>query len=133
MPTNRRRRTLKRRPKELTFQQRRHLLEGVDFFCDAYAGKDAEFEVAWRANRGALLRDYIKENPGKRPYAWWKLEALGPRRLLSGQVEAVDKELYFGLPRRTSAPYQEEQFEGQGVYLSRLDLLTRAEKKELRC
>ena len=133
MPTNRRRRTLRRRPKELTFQQRRHLLEGIDLFCDAYTGKDAEFEVAWRVNRKDLMKEYIRDNPGKRPYAWWELDAPEPRRLLSGQVEVVGEELYFGLPRRTSAPYQEGQFEGQGVYLSRLDLLTRAEKKELSC
>ncbi len=132
MPTNRRRRTLRRRPTALTFQQRRHLLEGIDFFCDAWAGKDAEFEAAWRTNRDALLRDYIKEHPGRRPYAWWELDAPEPRRLLSGRVEVVDEELYFGLPRRTSVAYEEKQFEGQTAYLDRLGLLTKNEKK-LRC
>lgn len=34
---------------------------------------------AWRELRDELLPQWIKDHPGSRPWAWWKIDAPGPR------------------------------------------------------
>ena len=47
-----------------------------------------ELQAAWEALRGRLLAEWIAENPGARPYAWWAVDAperrprIGTRRWL---------------------------------------------------
>lgn len=35
---------------------------------------------AWKSVRDDLLRDWIEERPGTRPWAWWKFDLSEPRR-----------------------------------------------------
>lgn len=39
---------------------------------------------AWKAGRGEVLRDWIEERPGTRPWAFWKFDLSEPRRLRVG-------------------------------------------------
>jgi hypothetical protein len=36
---------------------------------------DEKMRVAWEANRDTLLPDFIEQNPGRRPFIWWKFDA----------------------------------------------------------
>jgi hypothetical protein len=62
----------------------------------------AHQEQAWHDHRAAMLDTWIAERPGTRPWAWWRYEALDPRRILK-------------LEPRTSATVI---FRAQGIGLS---------------
>ena len=52
--------------------QRLHLRRGDSFgLGSAFPDDDAERE-AWAAHRDAVLQEHIEQNPGSRPYAWWR-------------------------------------------------------------
>ena len=116
----------------------------VDGFFD-HKKNDTDFEAmkkCWAEIGKKVLADFIEENPGKRPFAWWKFSAREPRKLISGIEHPEsgfgqgtnEREYYYGVPNpisffcddrdKTQRPVYETQFE----YLKRLNLLTDYEK-----
>ena len=93
----------------------------------------------WPALRATVLPAFVKRNPGRRPWAWWVVDAVEPRRRLAGIGTPVsDYFMSFGLPtywtldpdmiragvRIVPVDIKEPPvFEGQGEYLRRLGLL----------
>ncbi|WP_033336892.1 hypothetical protein [Thioalkalivibrio thiocyanodenitrificans] len=84
MPTNR---TRQRRGGALDDWCRSELLNGPcllaglgyhtylpETVCD-----DDRMRLDWQRHRDVLLPEWIKANPGTRPYAWWKFDAPEPR------------------------------------------------------
>ena len=59
--------------------QRLHLRRGDVFgLGSAFPDDDAERE-AWAAHRNAVLQEHIEQEPGSRPYAWWRYSSPQPR------------------------------------------------------
>lgn len=95
----------------------------------------------WPALRASILAAFVKKNPGRRPWAWWVVDAPEPRQRMGGVGTPVSEGfMSFGLPTywtldrdswRSGAgervvpvdPKDPPTFEGQGAYLRRLNLL----------
>ena len=110
MPTKRNRRTRVVTKRRVTPGERNYLFTGdsagdpevfLDLECN---GGDREL---WKSAREELLRDFIREFPGRRPWAWWKFDSPGPRLRLGGRGEArFPHNLHFGIP----LPYYYEKW-----------------------
>jgi hypothetical protein len=93
----------------------------------------------WQEHRDVLLNRWLEEHPGRRPCAWWRLEAPEPRRKLSGSGVLVTEryrnlrvQLDHGVPAyfeidATDPP----RYESEAAYLSRLGELTPLERERL--
>ncbi len=91
-----------------------------------------------------ILKDWIAESPGSRPWAWWEVTAPETRRQIKG-IEILDEWpgdlVYdFGIPVYSASYHlgesknkiKESDFESEAAYLKRLNLLTESEKKLLK-
>lgn len=66
------------RTDELTPEQRDELLDDVWPWLvpeSSVFESEAVRRKAWEAHREELLAEYIAENPGRRPFAWWHYTA----------------------------------------------------------
>jgi hypothetical protein len=51
------------------------LLHGEPMFdAGGFNGKREAFKLAWQVHGEELLEEFVAENPGQRPFAWWVLE-----------------------------------------------------------
>ena len=136
---------------------REHFSQLLCGLGDAF-GKDADFDQeqareCWQKHRDVLLAEWIEDNPGTRPWAWWRFDAPERRQCTNGQhphdcpsykahVERVGGPssygglafaLTYGVPRLIGHGYGCEQcpespdYELEVEYLHRLELLTPAE------
>lgn len=155
------RRIAKRRYSSYGPQHIRQLKTGHDFFGDAFGsdqrlnGKvDIEaMHEAWEQLGDEILAEWIMENPGSRPFAWWLFSAPEPRRQrIDGgvhpfdnpeRIKAIEKsteqhpngicarkgyKLIYGVPALcVVADDSEAEFESEREYLIRLSLLTESE------
>lgn len=94
MPTNRRKRMPRRRTDttELTWEMRYHLEHGYGIFGDRLTRE--EFEDAWDEHGETILAEFIEENPGRRPFAWWLLEHGEERPVVAPWATAKEVESY---------------------------------------
>jgi hypothetical protein len=98
MPTNRKR---TRRPSQAQPWISQYLLYGFDeegprrallWYPEfggnggCLAGNERE---PWEAARAELLPAWIKEHPGTRPFAWWRIDAPGFRRDGESELETL--------------------------------------------
>lgn len=64
---------------ELTPAQEAELTDAAGWIMAAKMGSTFGSEEArrraWEAHRGRLLREYVDDNPGQRPPAWWEYDA----------------------------------------------------------
>jgi len=142
MPTNRTKRKPRRRADIMPPQVRLYLLhgvvEGVNPFivnrrkCPGMDG--STFEQAFRHHEEMLIREYVKDFPGRRPWSWWRWTAKEPRKILAGtgkpELTAIT---YQGFPLAIHEVQEEDppMFESQAAYLHRLRLLSEEERKAL--
>jgi hypothetical protein len=118
----------------------------LDTFLFVYPANEEEEEKlisTWDHHREAILKNWIKEHPGTRPFMWWELEAPEePRKRLGGKGitpwdagKAVNPVYYKGAPD-TERMWQHKwlldtddppMFESEAAYLKRLCLLTKEE------
>ena len=92
MPTKRRRRAQGRR--ETVSDAVLHVLEtGEPKAEEAHdlldlhrlvGRNETALRAVWVEHREEILEDFIDENPGRRPWAWWKYDAPEPRLRLGG-------------------------------------------------
>ena len=155
-------RRTKRRKTGYTEAQVDHLLTGHDMFGDGFGtdGPSGECNVdamhaAWLDLRDKLLRQWIAEQPGTRPYAWWRFDAPEPRRRIDGKPHPFENPerrarvkrwkqegftwtahraylLYFGIP--TSLIVRDDfeaEYETVREYLKRRSWLSDSEREEL--
>jgi hypothetical protein len=89
----------------------------------------------WAANRDDVLREWIRDYPGTRPYAWWQHDAPEPRRRIGGSGLVRNERHAYGLPTdadwRVVDPNNPPSFESQAAYLDRHGLLSDAEHRRL--
>lgn len=119
----------------LTHEHFQVLWTGHDYF-QLFATPDDQF-TAWRYLREELLEKWIAQAPFTRPQLWWEYEAPARRECLQAPHPfdsplRQDRELYYGLPRSWvvgDPPYSDYETEQQ--YLTRLDLLSAAERSLL--
>lgn len=109
--------------------------------CDFIHGKDdTETLVAiWSELREDIIDQHIKHRPGTRPWGWWFLEDREPRRRLTRKPCTCPPVAIH--PERPVAPSQLSlsrsgrpygcrcEYESEGRYLKRLNLLTIDEGK----
>lgn len=95
---------------------------------------DDVLRAAWELLRGELLPAHIAKAPATRPWAWWRFDAIEPRRMLhagrlgpSGPVESFGMPSRFGPAGDANAPGDLPVYESQRDYLTRLSLLTEGE------
>jgi hypothetical protein len=134
----------------------RHIYQlntGLELFDDAF-GWDQDFDEAaareaWELMREKLMADWIREQPGTRPWAWWAFDAPQParRERIDGGVHPHDNKarslkvansdseylwkvayrLTFGLPSCYIPPFDNgiktEWFEPEWAFLHRHNLL----------
>ena len=81
-----------------------YFLTGIDhaFFWDEW-----ERVRDWEAIRDDLLRDFARDNPGRRPFFWWVKDSPGPRLRVGGVGDVVPAydtpmNLRYGIPRKSS-------------------------------
>ena len=84
---------------------------------------EEELQAGWLWVRDTLLPAYIASRPGQRPWAWWEFQAPEPRRRVPPPPEKPGRK---PMPSML-AGYRESSLE----YLTRLDLLSAAEKRAL--
>lgn len=100
---------------------------------------DEQAQSLWAAHRDTLLAEWIERRPGTRPHAWWRFEAREPRKAVDGMPHPFANEargkivggldLEFGMPNCWLPDGNwGRKFETQKEYLTRLGLLTEAEK-----
>jgi hypothetical protein len=117
---------------------------------------DAAVRAAWAALRDDLLRDWIRECPGTRPWAWWKHDApkakapeipkwhlsemVEPRRRIGGagapsweKYPAILPYYTCGIPDSWEGIDKADPptFESEASYLDRHGLLSETERKVL--
>ena len=134
---------------------REHFSQLLAGLGDAF-GKDADFDQeqareCWQKHREVLLAEWIEDNPGTRPWAWWRFDAPERRQCTNGphphdcqtyiaKAEAslrrsewfgqVAFALTYGVPRimgGCECCNPEPDYEWEVEYLHRLELLTPAE------
>ena len=127
----------RRRPTDYTPRHYQELSTGnVDFFGDLWTGDYPSRAEAWDELRDEILPDWIAENPGTRPAAWWEFDAPGRRERTDGGVHPHDrddfpehlKKLSFGRPSRHMTREDfEAEFEDEEAFLRRHELLEPSE------
>lgn len=138
MPTKRHIRWRKRR-EPFDAEKAAILATGCDFFR-TYGGDEAAMRADWSEHRAEILAAFTAQNPGARPWAWWKFDAPEPRRRVRcGGVRVMPDSMTaltgpdfppsFGLPsawicRKSDV---ENRFETQTEFLVRLKMLTARE------
>lgn len=110
-----------------------------------------QMRIVWSAVREYVLEGWIMEHPCTRPFAWWQVEAPGPRLRLGGTGTPIDEHLAvqqrfrYGLPLCWASPATVSTFrvgvvpspadppvfESQAAYLARHRLLTVTERAHL--
>jgi hypothetical protein len=126
-----------------------HVLHGLrtGHFYIVDRPADDELLALWKANRTAILADWIQRHPGTRPWAWWNFEARERRRRIDGPVHPFDnperlehpavqrdrvalEELHCGVPAKLAHPDDfAAEYESEGDYLARKQLLASGERK----
>ena len=133
MPTNRRSRRLERRETTFSERTRANLLHGHDWpMLRGEPMDDDELAEAWGVLGDELLAAFIAEQPGCRPWAWWRWQAPEPRLQINDGPEPLPGHgLWFGKPRGYTGQPPEDMFEPEAEYLERLGLLTAGEREAL--
>jgi hypothetical protein len=128
-----RRRAIDRREEWDCERTRERFEHGDDFeMIDGPFLGDDELAEAWEDLRDELVAEHIAQEPGTRPWAWWRWEAPEPRRQISAGPEPVlDHGLWFGKPRCYRGVPPSNMFESEADFLDRLNLLTSAERASL--
>ena len=125
-----------------------HLLDGKDYFSSFGYGEgrntfdEEAFAEAWLLLQNELLPGYIAAHRGRRPFAWWAIDAPELREQIildakAGWRPLPDKGFSWGYPYcfepigetedRLPASELETMYESQRDYLQRLGLLTEAD------
>ncbi len=102
----------------------------------------------WLELSGKVLPNFIKANPGRRPWGWWVSDAPAPRARVGGIGTPLRYTgMHCGIPTGWSTtnnrkscmfsgaavdPANPPVFESQAAYLRRLNLLSQAEARRLR-
>ena len=161
MPTTRTRRTRVVTERRVTPGERDYFFTGNYDDPDVFlgiAGSETEARELWEKVRDELLAEWIADYPGRRPWAFWKLDAKEQRRRTGGRGEVYPGydhpcNLLAGIPYRFMRqldvdifrsvnpkeerkyeiydPADPPRYESEPAYLDRLGLLTDAERKRL--
>ena len=141
---------------ELSDGCRQHLFDGFSFIGEGYPDSDPtaleRIRADWQRHRDELLREWIAERPGSRPWGWWAFDAVARRETSDGSVHPFDRperqercavwhaqhpamrhdqrfvELFFGVPVIVAGEGH-VHYETQRHYLARLNLLTSDEQQ----
>jgi len=95
---------------------------------------------AWEYHRDKVLKDWIKDRPGSRPFAWWQFDSpKHPTKFIPinlDQVEMVERDyIIWGVthfPGPEVFPEPAYLFESQAAYLQRKKLLVKGESARIK-
>lgn len=68
---------------------RYHLRTGHAFFVEDLK-TEADERECWEALKDEVMAEWVQENPGTRPWAWWKYEEPERRRRIDGKPHPFD-------------------------------------------
>jgi hypothetical protein len=120
------------------------LLYGENYLHKSGLKTDAKCRVAWEKHGDYILSHYRDRRPrrddntfmpltyksGQRPWGWWQFQnSHGMRKLVSGEVEPLSDELYFGKYRFIKLPQAKYEYESEFDFLKRHDLLFENEEE----
>lgn len=140
---------LNRKPKKKTSGYTRwdifYLKFGHDYFDSLLPGDTEAIVEAWEIFRAEILKDWLHDSPGTRPWCWWEHDAPerrfrlngvhpfnNPQRRLLVEVRETTQpgfqqramKLWFGVPSLLICPDDFEAiYETELQYLTRLNLL----------
>jgi hypothetical protein len=77
------------------------------------------------------MAQHVAERPGSRPFGWWRYESKQPRQQREEGPEAIGPADWFGMPSKYRGEPPAMMFESERDYLSRLGMLTEAERRAL--
>jgi hypothetical protein len=113
------------------------LKSGLDFFDEL---PESHRHQAWQDLKKEIMAEWLKDQPGTRPWAWWRFDLpAGTRReRINGRHPHDDREnglphnLWYGLPAFQRPCDLQALYESEASFLRRLSLLTTAELKFLK-
>lgn len=80
MPTNRTKRSRARRQKtepwQIEFLKHGKVAESQAHAWEQYKFQHMESREAWKAQKKAIMAEWLREHPGTRPWGWWEYEAV---------------------------------------------------------
>jgi hypothetical protein len=119
----------------------------MDCIIDPPLHDDDDVKAAWTELGDVVMRDWIRERPGSRPWAWWAFDAPERRQRIDGKLHPFDNKqrtlavarsdnsefwrrayaLNWGRPAAFIPPYDNgttaASYEEEWEYLVRLNLL----------
>jgi len=95
-----------------------------------YKTDDKARQAFWTQNRVEILKKWISEHPGTRPFSWWEFDSPGYRQKISEpgpgneELAASSSGSHWGIPDWYTDPYEIGQdspiFESEAAFLKRL-------------
>ena len=131
MKRNRLQRRVQAEVEKLTGDMKMHLTFGRSLL-DGEPFRDGEHRRAvWEAHGEGIIEDYILKYPGRRPAAWWGMEAREPRCLVDGMIlqDPGDWRSYHGCSAGDQGT--QNKYETEPHYLRRHGLLGDDEAERL--
>lgn len=132
-----RRSKLRRRSSGWSDQHIEILRNGNDWF--ELFRDEIDQHAAWRDLQKEIMAEWLKEQPGTRPWAWWRfdLPAGTRRQRINGLHPHDDPEndlpsiLWYGMPQYQRPVDLQALYESEASFLKRLNLCSTAELKFL--
>jgi len=102
------------------------MTENPVYAWDAYRFQfdKEEQELFWKINRKKILKDFIENHPGKRPYCWWCFDAPEMRRRLGGIGDprfehlGVSRSFSFGVPDDFVSQFEADYYNGKARHVN---------------
>jgi hypothetical protein len=128
---------LRRRSSGWSDQHIEILRSGLDWF--ELFRDEIDQHAAWRDLQKEIMVEWLKEQPGTRPWAWWRFDLpAGTRRQRINGLHphddpsySLEKKLWYGLPQYQRPCDLQALYESEAMFLRRLSLLTAAELRVL--
>lgn len=94
--------------------------------------RDEDIRARWGAVRDEFVAAWVTDNPGSRPFAWWKYDGPGPRRRVSGSGTETVVVHAFGEPSFYDVdPVDPPAIESEAAFLDRHGLFLPGERRRV--
>ena len=112
----------------------------LDCFLLSGPGRKDELKATWESCWSVILRGFIRDKPGRRPWPWWKFDSPENRLKLSGQgladhekYKSIRPSFFIGIPKYFSDIDENDPllYESEAAFLKRENLLSKAEEARL--
>src|SRR5262245_9664727 len=74
----------------LTYSRRKELESGRPMFNDDRPLSEDELRALWESHRETVMREFVAENPGERPWCWWYFDWGKERPIVAPNISDDD-------------------------------------------